>query len=492
MFFQIPLQLSHQVKKPEIEGGNAVQNPAAFTLPLQGQHLPVAVLQTPGQFSIFFFSKPPDLQHFLFAETGAVHLSAPLHQVVGFVDQEEIIPLHSFSKEPAQMCVGIEHIVVVADHRIHPLCQIQAHLIGADLPFAGLLLQDLPAHLIRGGQKLIDCVVDPVKMSLCIRTGFRIAVLLLTETDLLLGGEHQHLHPQRLLLQDIKGLPGHRPCDGLGGQVEDLLSQTFSHSPYSRKDTGHGLSHSRRRLDKKLLPLLDSPVHRSHQFALSLPVGEGKFHLSDGLVALLFPLDPVSGPLLIFPYQVIEPPLQLLPGVNALEPFDVLCLQMAVSHLHADLLQIMLTAVDIGVTAGLGKMDLHRLLQKSKILEDTLDLIDHHALFPLPHTVRTAFDLQYEPLAGDGKAQGNLRMISGSHSPLDLPVKLCSQQHGILIRRAHPVINVSASQDEFHQRPHGDPYMRKSLIFCLCLVVLCLCRQCFFCPFRPVWTVLWH
>ncbi len=123
---------------------------------------------------------------------------------------------------------------------------------------------------------------------------------------------------------------------------------------------------------KKFLPLLDGPVHRGHQFALALPVGEGKFHLSDRLVPLLFPLDPVSGPLLILPHQVIEPGLQLLPGVDALEPFHFLCLQMAVGHLDADLLQIMLLSIDIRITSGLGKMDLHRFFQKGKILEDTL------------------------------------------------------------------------------------------------------------------------
>ncbi len=121
-------------------------------------------------------------------------------------------------------------------------------------------------------------------------------------------------------------------------------------------------------------------------------------------------------------------------------------------------------------------------------MKTPFDLIDHHPFSRLPHAVCPAFDLQYKSLTGDLKAQGDLRMISGSHSPLDLPVQLCSQQHGILIHPAHSIIDVSASQDEFHQRAHGDPYMWLFLSFSLSgcsLLCRLLCR-----PFRPVWTAL--
>ena len=42
--------------------------------------------------------------------------------------------------------------------------------------------------------------------------------------------------------------------------------------------------------------------------------------------------------------------------MDALEPFDVLGIHIAVGHLYANLFQALLAGIDIGVALGLGKM----------------------------------------------------------------------------------------------------------------------------------------
>ena len=64
-------------------------------------------------------------------------------------------------------CIGVKHIIIIADHRIYPFRHIQTHLMGTYLPFSCLFFQNLPVHLIRSCQKLIYCIIYTVIMSSC-------------------------------------------------------------------------------------------------------------------------------------------------------------------------------------------------------------------------------------------------------------------------------------------------------------------------------------
>lgn len=68
----------------------------------------------------------------------------------------------------------IKHIIIVADHCIHPQRKIQTHLKGTHLPLLGLAKDGLPVIDMRGGPQLINRIIDPVEMAFGIGTMGRI------------------------------------------------------------------------------------------------------------------------------------------------------------------------------------------------------------------------------------------------------------------------------------------------------------------------------
>ena len=437
--------------------GYAVQYLVILALPLQRQKLLVALIQPAGQPTVFSFYQTLDLKKILFIDAGAVHLPSPFHQIMRLVDQKQILAFISLAEEPLQMRIGIKNIIIVADNRIHPQRHVQPHLERAHVPFSRLFFYHLPAHLICGGQQFIHRVIHPVKMPLGVRAVIRIAVCLLAEADLLLGGEHDHFHAQILGFQGVKCLPRHRSGNRLGRQVEYLLSQPFPHGFYSRKHRRDRLSHSCRSLYEQFLLTEDGAVDAGNQLLLSLPVRKGKFHLPYGCIALLSPLNLITGPSLIRSCQFLKPGFQILEGICAFKSPDLLRLHIAVGHLHANFLQAILPGIDIGVALCLGQMHQDGLFQCIQFLKDSLDLVHHGALRRIHDAVCTPLDQQQESIAGNLLLQGDLCMIIGTHLPLDLPVDLASKQHGVLVSPCYSIVNIAAAQYKFHQAAHGDP-----------------------------------
>ena len=249
-FFQETLHLSHQRNQFQVNICRAVKDLASLALPLQGQQLSVAFFQSFGKPKVFFFDQLFDLEKVLLADSGAVHLSSSVHKIMCLVDQKQIVSFISFPEKAFQMGIGIKDVVVIADDSVHPGGHVQTHFKGTDLPFSCLLLDHFSADGIGGVQKLIDRVVDPVKMPFRIGTGIGITLRFFTEADLFFGGQYDHFHPQSLLPQRLKRLPGHSAGNGFGGQIKDLLSQSFSHGPGGWKDGGNGFPHAGRGLDK--------------------------------------------------------------------------------------------------------------------------------------------------------------------------------------------------------------------------------------------------
>ena len=90
-------------------------------------------------------------------------------------------------------------------------------------------------------------------MSFCIGTGIRVAIRLLTETDLLLRRKDNDLHPQALFPKRLECLPRNRPGNRLRRQIEYLFSKPFPHCFHSRENAGNRLAYPCRSLDKQLL-----------------------------------------------------------------------------------------------------------------------------------------------------------------------------------------------------------------------------------------------
>ena len=125
------------------------------------------------------FYCPCSFQELFLAQSSAVHLSSPVHQIVGFINEKYIIAFHPVSEESFQMDLRIKCIIVIADYPIHPGGRIQTHFIRTDLVFLRLGQQVLSKIRVSFCQQFKHCLVHPVKMSFGIRTLLRIAVRLL-------------------------------------------------------------------------------------------------------------------------------------------------------------------------------------------------------------------------------------------------------------------------------------------------------------------------
>ena len=75
------------------------------------------------------------LQEIFFIEKGAVHLSSPLHQIMGLIDEKNV---RTFSAAPLpekalQIDIQIKDVIIVTDNHIHPQGKVKAQFKGTDL-----------------------------------------------------------------------------------------------------------------------------------------------------------------------------------------------------------------------------------------------------------------------------------------------------------------------------------------------------------------------
>ena len=120
---------------------------------------------------------------------------------------------------------------------------------------------------------------------------------------------------------------------------------------------------------------------------------------------------------------------------------DLLCVQMTVSHLNADLIKVMLFCIDIRIALCLRQMNIHRLLNIGEVLQHTLDLIYNYTgtfficsrFFFYDNSVRPSFHLDIEISAVRQGLKPYLCMVLRPHAPLDLTVQTPSHEHGVLI-----------------------------------------------------------
>ena len=356
------------------------------------------------------------------------------------------------------MRVRVEHIIVIADHRVHPGGHIQAHFIGTYLPGLTLGQQRFPVKSILPVQQLEYRLIDPVKMPSGPWTGGGIAVCFVTDAHLLLRSQNQNLAGQPLLAENLKGLPGHFPGDGLGSQVKHLLRDPLPHGTHGWKHCGHGLSQACGGLEKQLLFPQDGPVDAAYHFPLPFPVGKWEFQPLHGRIPLLFPLVLPVGPAVIGIQQPVKPFSQFFHGVGKGKTPDFLRIQIAVGHLHPHLFLILLSSPDQRVTLRLGQMYRRRLRQRCHIPVDSFDLIDGKALIPGDNPIRPS-------LQPDGKiivflliGQRHLRLVSPAHLPLNLPVDPAALGHSLPVSQsASSIVQIPRPENKFHQISHGNP-----------------------------------
>ncbi len=255
------------------------------------------------------------LQKSFLSQLGAVHLSAPVYQVVSLVDQEQIIPAHfPFSEKAAQIGVRVKNIIVIADDHIGKKAHVQSHLKGTDLIFFCIFLNGSSAEIVPFGQQRINGLIYPVKMPFGPGTCFGIAIRLIQHADLFSGRKGYRFALQIPLPHQCYRILSYRPCYGLSCKVKDLLRFALSHGLYCRKQGGDGLAGSGRCFQKKLSTMHNGPVAIRRQFLLALPVWKREAHGAYGGCPSLPPLQGIGGPFPVLTHDPIKPSADFLPG----------------------------------------------------------------------------------------------------------------------------------------------------------------------------------
>ena len=111
---------------------NIFFHPVNFAFPFHGKQFLIAFLQPSLHPIIHSFDRPLQPQEVFLAQSRAVHLPSPLHQVMRFVNQKNIFSLHAFGKKAFQIDMRVEYIIIIADNSVGKKAHIQPHLKRAD------------------------------------------------------------------------------------------------------------------------------------------------------------------------------------------------------------------------------------------------------------------------------------------------------------------------------------------------------------------------
>ena len=148
--------------------------------------------------------------------------------------------------------MGIKHIVVVTDHPVYPVRDIQTEFKWTHPVFSGISQNLFPSNPLFCVNDFIYRIINPVKMTSGIRAVIWIAGNLLQKTQLLFRSDRHRIQIHSMFPQDPESFFCHGPGDGFGGQIKDLICHLFSHGLYRRKYGGKSLSDSSWRLDKQI------------------------------------------------------------------------------------------------------------------------------------------------------------------------------------------------------------------------------------------------
>ena len=198
------------------------------------------------------------LAHALEAELGREVAAAAIDQVVRLVDHQDDVGEVVAGAELGERHVGIEDVVVVADHRLRFARDLEAHLERADLGRLGLLrtrrrawtsaqVSSSRCTIARGAQ--LDEVVA------------RVAAVLLVADHLVVGaharlGAQAHRAEGALGVEQAEHVPGHVLLQVLGGEDEHALVVALRVAQH-RVERRHGLAQAGGGLDQQVLALLE-------------------------------------------------------------------------------------------------------------------------------------------------------------------------------------------------------------------------------------------
>ncbi len=153
--FQKRIQHSMQPVQRYGKRPDTFYHPIRLTLPLQSKQFPVACIQSAADGLIHCFQLPLQLQKFLFPQAGAVHLPAPLHQIMRLIHKKQIVSPCTVRKKTPQTGMGVKHIIIITNDAVTKQACIQTHFKRADLVLLCIALQNFTGIIDLMGQHIV-------------------------------------------------------------------------------------------------------------------------------------------------------------------------------------------------------------------------------------------------------------------------------------------------------------------------------------------------
>ena len=274
------------------------------------------------------------------------------------------------------MRIRVEYVIIIADHSIDPCGNIERKFKRTDFELLSLPLDCRTVDISTTHQHIIDCIIYPVKMPLCIRARLRITDRFPAETDFFFCCESDHFHTQPLFFHRAERVLCNRSGDRFRCKIENFISQTFSDCFYSRKHRRDRLPYAGGGLDKQFLSPQYRPVDCSRNITLPRPIVKWELRLLYRSISFDFPFNLESRPFFILADQIIEPFFQFFCRVFYNKSFNFFRIKMAVSHLNFNLFQPVLRSINVRVTFRLCQVYFHRLCYMFQLTDHTFDLVN--------------------------------------------------------------------------------------------------------------------
>ena len=206
------------------------------------------------------------------------------------INQKQILlSACTFSEKAPQIDMRIKDIIVIAQNTIGKQAHIQPQLKGADLIFLSTGLDFFPAVMLLCRHQFKNRIVDPVKMSLCIRTGVRIAFRFFHKADFIPCRQHHRLKMQSALPQKVERTIRDCPGNRLRCQIKNPIRLSFPDCLDCRKHRRNRLTRPGRCFDKQFSAVADRMINMRDQLFLSLPVRERKRQAVNGILTKFLP-----------------------------------------------------------------------------------------------------------------------------------------------------------------------------------------------------------
>ena len=229
-----------------------------------------------------------DLLDFPRVEVGGEHLAGAVHQIVGLVHEEGVVA-GLVGEVAAEIDLGVENVVVVADDHVHPGGEVERKLEGADLVRAADLFEEGAGDFL-AAEGVAHGGLAAVVVAAGERAGGGVAGLTFMETDLLFGGEGEGAEAGAGVTEVGEGLLGDGASDGAGGEVKDAFELAFTEGLDGGEEDRDSFADAGGGFEEEASAADEGAIGGDGEAALAGAVArEGEREWAGGLVALPAP-----------------------------------------------------------------------------------------------------------------------------------------------------------------------------------------------------------